>query len=434
MKEIIYGKEKRIPVVDSVDVLVVGGGPGGLGAAVMAGRCGCKTLLAERFGALGGMAFHGEVNPFMYNHFEKRSMDRPVFIDWCEKMQQYYSPAESQRIPFDPSYGCTLLSKEFAMLAMEDLVLESNCMIRYHHLLADVIKEEGTLRYALFQTKSGLCAVESRIFIDSTGDGDLAFLAGCRYEMGNSDGECQPMSTCFKLSHVDLKRIPGRAEINVLYEKAKSAGTLHCPREDVLYFTAIDENTLHFNTTRIIKKSAVDAIELSEAEIEGRRQLRELVKFFREQVPGFENASLHSLASTVGVRESRRILGKVYQTEEDFHNRAKYSDGIARCNYTIDIHNPSGSGTYCVRMPKNEWYEIRYGALVPESCTNLLMGCRAISVDHALHSSIRIMPSICSIGQAAGMAAALAVRKNSTADLIEGTEVRSELKKMGAFL
>ena len=101
MQEVLYGKEKLIPVVDSVDVLVVGGGPGGLGAAVMAGRNGCKTLLAERFGAMGGMAFHGEVNPFMYNHLEKKSLDRPVFIDWCEKMVQYYSPAELERVPFD---------------------------------------------------------------------------------------------------------------------------------------------------------------------------------------------------------------------------------------------------------------------------------------------------------------------------------------------
>lgn len=320
------------------------------------------------------------------------------------------------------------------MLAMEDLVLESNCRILYHHVLADVIKEGNTIRYAVFQTKSGLCAVESKIFIDSTGDGDLAYLAGCDYEMGNQQGRCQPMSSCFKMSHVDMSRIPDKKTINELFEKAKAADEIHCPRENVLYFTSINENTLHFNTTRIVKKSAVNALELSEAEIEGRRQIREFIRFFRKWVPGFENASLHSIASTVGVRESRRIRGRVYQTEEDFHNCAKYPDGIARCNYGIDIHNPDGAGSYCVKIPKNEWYEVRYGTLVPEHSTNLLMGCRAISVDHALHSSIRIMPAMCSIGQAAGMAAALAVRKNTTVDLIDGKEVREELKKAGAFL
>ena len=434
MKEILYGKERAIPVVDSVDVLVVGGGPGGLGASVMASQNGCKTLLTERFGSLGGMAFHGEVNPFMFNHLDHKSLDRPVFISWCEKMQQYYSPAESERVPFDDTYGSTLLSKDFAMLAMEDLVLESNCKLLFHHVLADVIKEGDTIRYAIFQTKSGLCAVESKIFIDSTGDGDLAYLAGCKYEIGNHEGNCQPMSSCFKLSHVDMTRIPDKKTLNELYKKAKAADEIHCPRENVLYFTSINENTLHFNTTRIVKKSAVNALELSEAEIEGRRQIREFIRFFRKWVPGFENASLHSIASTVGVRESRRILGKVYQTEEDFHNCAKYPDGIARCNYTIDIHNPNGTGDVCVRMPKDEYYEIRYGTLVAENCTNLLMGCRAISVDHVLHSSIRIMPVMCSIGQAAGMAASIAVKKNISADQVSGEEVRSNLKALGAFL
>ncbi len=434
MKEILYGKEKLIPVVDSVDVLVVGGGPGGLGASVMAAKNGCKTLLAERFGSLGGMAFHGEVNPFMYNHLDHVSLDRPIFISWCEKMLQYYSPAEQERIPFFASYGSTLLSKDFAMLAMEDLILESNCRILYHHVLADVIKEGDTIRYAVFQTKSGLCAVESKIFIDSTGDGDLAYLAGCKYEMGNQDGCCQPMSSCFKMSHVDMTRIPDKKTINELFEKAKAADEIHCPRENVLYFTCINENTLHFNTTRVVKKSAVNAMELSEAEIEGRRQIREFIRFFRKWVPGFENASLHSIASTVGVRESRRICGKVYQTEADFLNCAKYPDGIARCQYPIDIHNPNGGGDTCVKLPKNEYYEIRYGALVAADVSNLLMGCRAISVDHALHSSIRIMPCMCSIGQAAGMGASIAVKKNISIDQVTGEEVRGKLKALGAFL
>jgi hypothetical protein len=434
MKEVLYGKEKLIPVVDSVDVLVVGGGPGGLGASVMAAQNNCKTLLAERFGSLGGMAFHGEVNPFMYNHLDKKSLDRPVFISWCEKMVQYYSVAELERVPFDATYGSTLLSKDFAMLAMEDLVLESNCRILFHHVLADVIKEDDTIRYAVFQTKSGLCAVESKIFIDSTGDGDLAYLAGCNYEMGNQKGNCQPMSSCFKMSHIDMTRIPDKKTINELLEKAKEADEIHCPRENVLYFTSINENTLHFNTTRIVKKSAVNAQDLSEAEIEGRRQIREFIRFFRKWVPGFENASLHSIASTVGVRESRRIRGKVYQTVEDFHNCAKYPDGIARCNYPLDIHNPDGAGDVCVKIPKTEYYEIRYGALLPENCPNLLMGCRAISVDHALHSSIRVMPPMCSIGQAAGMGAALAIKNGVYPSEIDGKEVRNELIKRGAYL
>ena len=434
MKEIIYGKERKIPVIDSVDVLVVGGGPGGLGAAVMAGRNGCRTLLAERFGALGGMAFHGEVNPFMYNHFEKRSMDRPVFIDWCEKMLQYYSPSEAERIPFDPSYGSTLLSKDFAMLAMEDLVLESGCTIRYHHTLADVVREGDTLRYAVFQTKSGLCAVESRVFIDSTGDGDLAFLAGCRYEMGNSSGVCQPMSSCFKLSHVDLKRIPPRAVLNELYEKAKESGLIHCPREDVLYFTAINENTLHFNTTRIVKRSPVDALDLNEAELEAHRQMREIARWLIAEVPGFEHARISSSAARIGVRESRRIRGIRRLGREVFTERRKFPDAVLRCNYTIDIHNPTGTGTEIESMPNTEYFEIPYGCIVPEGVKNLVVGGRPISVDQALHSSCRVMPPAISLGQAAGVAAAMSCQSGTALPDLDGVKVRGQLRALGANL
>ena len=160
--------------------------------------------------------------------------------------------------------------------------------------------------------------------------------------------------------------------------------------------------------------------------------IKAAAKEFLEQ--GFENASLHSIASTVGIRESRRIRGKVYQTVEDFHNCAKYPDGIARCQYPIDIHNPNGGGDTCVKLPKNEYYEIRYGALVAADVSNLLMGCRAISVDHALHSSIRIMPCMCSIGQAAGMGAAYMVQNNCQAKDIDGVEIRRRLIAAGANL
>ena len=191
---------------------------------------------------------------------------------------------------------------------------------------------------------------------------------------------------------------------------------------------------IHFNTTRIIKKSAVNGIELSEAEIEGRRQIRQFVDFLRRYVPGFEQARIHSIAHHVGVRESRRILGLVYQTAEDFKQAAKYPDGVVKANYPIDIHNPSGTGTVIHDMKPDDWYEIRYGTLVPRNSRNLLMGCRSISLDHALHSSARVMPPVCSIGQAAGMAAALCVKKDIAPAELDGAEVRHALAAAGAWL
>ena len=162
--------------------------------------------------------------------------------------------------------------------------------------------------------------------------------------------------------------------------------------------------------------------------------MREFLVFLRASVPGYEQAEIQSVASQIGVRESRRILGLEYLTIEAFERREKFPDAIARVNYPVDIHNPSGSGTDLRMLGADEYYEIPYGCIVPPSVENLLMGCRAISVDHALHSSMRVMPPVCSIGQAAGMAAAMALKAGCNPAELEGSKVRAALKEFGANL
>jgi len=434
MEQVKYKFDREIPVVAETDVLVVGGGPGGVCAGVMAARQGVRTLVVERYGCLGGMAVFGEVTPFMGNHVDDRSLDRPVYIDWCRDMQKYRSDEVRAKFPFDEGKAGGMVAKDEAMLAMEDLLIEAGAKLLYHHTLVDVIQEDGRIALAVFHSKSGLCAVRAKQFVDATGDGDLAVLAGCPFEFGNQEGFCQPMTTCFKLSGVDRSVMPDRAGINKLYDIAKAEGRIDCPRENVLWFLTPEDDVIHFNTTRIIRKSGVNGVELSEAEIEGRRQIRQFVDFLRSSVPGFAHARIHSIAHHIGIRESRRILGLVYQTSEDFMKAAKYPDGVAKVRYSIDIHNPSGSGTTLHTMPPGEWYEIRYGALIPRNSRNLLMGCRAISLDHALHSSARVMPPVCSIGQAAGMAAAMCVRENCEPSQVDGVRVRKALAEAGAWL
>ena len=438
MTTINYRLNVDSPVIAEPDVLVVGGGPGGLGAGVMAARQGARTMLVERFGCAGGTAVFGEITPFMCNHVEHTTLDLPVYAEWCRQMQQYRSEADKKREPFNPAIDENIfnrrISKDEAALAMEDLLLAAGVELLYHHTLVDVIMEDGKIAAAVFGSKSGLCAIRAKVYVDSTGDGDLAVLAGAPFEFGNEDKLCQPMTTCFKLSNVDRSRMPDKPTINARYLAAVERGDIHCTRENVLFFNYIDEDVIHFNTTRVIKKSGVDGRELSQAEIEGRQQVREFLKFLRAEIPGFENARIHSMAHHIGVRESRRILGNVFQTADDFKNCAKYPDGIAKVRYQIDIHNPSGSGTTLMQMPPDEWYELRYGTIVPRGTKNLLMGCRAISVDHALHSSMRVMPPVCSIGQAAGVAAALCAKKNCAPSDLDGVEVRRTLAAAGARL
>ncbi len=429
-----YEIKKELDLLAEADVVVVGGGPGGIGAAVAAAKNGAETILIERFGCPGGMASVGEVGPFCPNRSHNRNLDQPVFREWNDALHHYWF---ENNYAYDPELGnisSLLFNKEMALLGAEDVLIKAGVKLIYHHTLFDVIMDGRNISAGVFHSKSGLNIVKAKIWIDSTGDGDLAAFCGCDFEYGNKDGNCQPMTLCFKLSHVDKSKMLSRDKMNKIYKKAKADGVFDCPREDLLWFDTPDDQVIHFNTTRVVKKNALEGLELSQAEIEARRQLRQIIDFLRSQMPGFKNAQLHSVANHIGIRESRRIIGIEYLDERTFDEQKKYPDAVARLSYPIDIHNPDGSGTELRFLPGNCWYELPYGCIVPKDVDNLLMGCRAISVDHTLHSSIRVMPQVCSIGQAAGTAAAIASKKNIKPPKIDGCDLRQKLIKMGALL
>lgn len=434
MEKISYELKRNVPVVAEVDVLAVGSGPGGLCAAVTAARQGRSVAVAEHYGCPGGMAAVGEITPFMPNHSCGHPLDRPLYLEWINRMRSYLTLGLPATDLEGAKNSDRRVPKNLAMLAAEDMLLEAGVRLFYHHTAFDVVRKGDLIDAVVFHTKSGLVAIRAKMVIDSTGDGDVAVLAGCDFELGNADGYCQPMTLCFKLSGVDTARMPARSEINRLYNEAKARGEIDCLREDVLMFDDFEPDVIHFNTTRIVKHNAVDAADLSDAEILGRKQLRQYLAFLRSRVPGFEKAEIRSIATQIGVRESRRILGLEYLTVDAFERAAKFPDGIARVSYPVDIHNPSGTGTVIRHLPKDEYYEIPYGCIVPPSVRNLLVGSRCISVDHELHSSMRVMPPVCSIGQAAGMAAVMALESGCAPEKLEGSEVRKRLREIGANL
>jgi len=432
-----YLLQQNVCLTDEADVIVVGGGPGGLGAAVMAARAGARTVLFERYGFLGGMAVSGEVHPFMPNHAKGACLDKPIYLEWIERMRAYLPPEHPMRVVGDPeacSGAARMLSKDAAMLAAEDLCLAAGVMLRYHHTLADVVVNGERLEAAIFLSKTGFTAARAAVFIDATGDADLAARSGCRYEEGGPSGHSQPMTLCFKLAGVDPARMPPRADLNRLYDEAKARGDIRCPRENLLLFNWLEPDVIHFNTTRVVQQHATNGVELSNAEIEARRQVREILAFLRASVSGFERARLHSMAHHIGVRESRRVMGRAYLERPAFRGAAKFDDAIARVSYPIDIHSPTGSGTEHDNLPDGEWYEIPYGCIVPADRENLLIAGRPISVDHAIHSSMRVMPPAVSVGQAAGMAAALAVSRHVAPAALDGRDVRAALRQAGANL
>ena len=320
------------------------------------------------------------------------------------------------------------------MLAAEDLCLEAGVQLLYHHTLTDVLLDGERLDALVLHSKSGFTAARAQVYVDCTGDADLAFRAGCTCEQGGPTGHCQPMTLCFKLSGVDRGRMPEGTEINRLYNEAKARGEIDNPRENVLIFQWFTPDVLHFNTTRVIQRDGTQGAALSDAEIVGRRQLRQMLAFLRTRVPGFERAEIHSIAHHIGVRETRRVRGLAYLTRADFLARRKWPDAVARVRYAIDIHNPDGTGTEILDMPEDDWYEVPYGCLVARDRANLLIGGRPVSADHAIHSSLRVMAPACTLGQAAGLAAALAVRHGCRPADLDGTEVRRQLRARGARL
>lgn len=410
------------------EVVVIGGGPAGICAAVAAAEEGADTLLVERYGFLGGMATAGLVNPFMPYRTGGRQINAGAFqrmIDYFEA-EGGWSHLPNSADAFDP---------ELAKLALDRMLAEAGVRRLLHTMLIGAEQAEGHLRRAVTASKSGVSGVAAELFIDASGDADLAAAAGAAFEMGRAeDGFCQPMTMNFRMANVAEERMPDRAAINELYCAAKERGEIVNPRENCLWFYTTRRGEIHFNTTRVVKLDATRAEDLTLAEETARGQVRQMVRFLQTQVPGFEQSYLSVVPTQIGVRESRRVLGDYVLTVDDVLAARKFEDGIARGCYPVDIHNPAGTGTVIQHLPPGEAYDIPYRCLCPLGFDNLLIAGRPISSDHAAHSSHRVMPIAACNGEAAGVAAAMCVRGRYGIRAVPVPELRTRLKQRGASL
>jgi hypothetical protein len=216
-----------------------------------------------------------------------------------------------------------------------------------------------------------------------------------------------------------------RQELNEIFLAGRETGELDMPREDVGIFLTMRPDTFHFNTTRVVGRDGTSTVDMTAAELEGRRQAAALFDLFRSKSPRFKNAHLIKMGVQIGVRESRRVMGEYVLTVEDIFAARKFEDGIARSNYPVDIHNPTGEGTVCHPVPPGEFYEIPYRCLVPRNVDNLLIGSRCISATHEAHASLRVMPVVAGIGEAAGVAAAWAVRDAVSPGEVSGSSLKA---------
>jgi len=408
-------------------VLVAGGGPAGLAAAVAAARRGAETLLIERYGFLGGMATAGLVNPFMSWHVDGEPLVAGIFQEMLDRMRAA------------GGYGCqrqpTAFDPEVFKRAADQLCQEVGVQLRLHTFVTRVRLRSSRISRVQTESKSGPEEWRARVYIDCTGDADLAFRAGVPCDHGREqDGLAQPMTLNFRMANVELERMPPREEINRLFDEAKAEGVLHQPRENLLFFYTLRAGVVHFNTTRVLGLSGANAQDLTAAEMEARRQAHELAHFLTARVPGFEQAYLQQCAPQIGVRESRRIRGEYTLTADDVVQAHKFPDGIARSNYPIDIHNPAGSGTVIRDVPEGDYYEIPYRCLLPVGVDNLLVAGRCVSATHEAQASLRVMPQCFAMGEAAGLAAAMAVQRRLLPREVPAEDVRQALRGQGQIV
>lgn len=419
------------------DVVVCGGGFAGVSAAIAASRKGAKVLLIDANNCLGGAAGECLVNPFMpyYTHKdgELLLLSDGIFTEICERLKKLDCDLNGREYVPDGKVSGTF-NEEHLKIVLQRMALESGVKLLFHTHVVGVKKEGRKITSITVSNKSGIYDIAGKVMIDATGDADVAALAGCETVLGRADDHlCQPMTLCFRISNVDIPRFNAdRPNMQAKYKQFRNEGKIKNVREDVLVFRTTSDNILHFNSTRVVKHNPIDAESVTDAEIIAREQVAELFDFLKKNVDGCQNAVLVSTAMRIGVRESRMICGDYVLTQDDLLECRIPEDTISVCNYDIDIHNPEGSGTSHYYFPEGKYYGIPYRALIPKDADNLLAAGRCISSTHEAQASYRIMPTCCTLGQAAGVAAYMAVGQDGDVRAIDSARLRDILRNDGA--
>jgi len=434
---------RQVPLYGEYEVAVLGGGPAGIAAAVAAARAGRRTLLIERYGFLGGMGTAAGVTNFCGLHANVYGEMHRVVQGIASDLLGRIDRLGGLNAPH------LILGKILAQaydtaaykIAADDLLLSHKVDILFHALGAGVVMHDESRIHALMvETKAGRQAIAAGIFIDCSGDGDLAAWAGARFEVGDNAGGMLYPSMMFRLNGIDPEKA-GDAwrTIPALMEKAEASGTHHFPRKAAIVRPQRSPIEWRVNFTQLARAdgSAINGLEpddLTRGEIDGRRQAINAFDFLRT-VPGFEKSYIVDLPPQLGIRETRRIVGGYMLSGEDVLACASFADSIGVNGWPMESHVAGDVIFKFPPIPESRGFnELPYRMLVPEGVDNLLVAGRCASMTHDGQSAARVSGACFAMGEAAGSAAALALGGNTLPRDIAVDKLQAQLKQQGAFL
>lgn len=457
----ILEPSREIPVIAEPDVVVIGGGPAGIGAAVAAGRGGARTMLVERYGFVGGNLTIAMVNPmFTFHDVNGKQVIRGVAGEIVDRLVKLTaSPGHVTDLTFDNA-SMTPFDPEGMKLLLLDLLDEAGVELLLHSSFSDAVCEEGRTTTIIVENKSGRQAICPKYVIDCSADADVIARAGAPFIKGReSDGAMQPVTLFYRIGGINIPNLKAWMKANRLLLKdsptdeeidAQSALAFlgmkeiikeamekgEYPRDAaprILMYELPREGQFAVNCTRLQGIDGTNVRDLTRAEIETRRQAWGITEFLKRRVGGFEHAYVLDTGVQVGVRETRHIVGDYTMTGEDVLNSRAFEDGIACGTFAIDIHPPEGEQQVFTGSGKAV-YEIPYRSLLPQGLNNVWAAGRCISATHHAFGSVRVMATSMGIGQGAGTAAALAAKEGLTTRQVDVKEVRRLLLEQGQYL
>ena len=449
--------QQELPVYREVDVVVVGAGPAGLGAAVAAARNGAKTFVFDAHGCIGGMATAGMVSPFMtsYSAGCDKMIIRGIFEELVNRMVEINGAIDPKDIRNEQPYSSyfhighnnvtPLDPHAFKLIGMR-MLRESGAELLLQTQFVNVIKDGDRITGVVISNKDGLSVIKTKMVIDCSGDADVAARAGVNYIMGNEeDGNLQPASMFMRIGNANMDVVNAHmaqhsAEIRPFFGpyswliKEFPEDWDNFPRGEICVFANVTPGQFSINCSRILDIDATKAEDLTRATMIGQEQCYHIYNFMKKHAPGFENAQLVATADSIGIRETRHIEGEYKLTGDEVAACTVHPDAIACMATNMDTHNKDNPGGSFF-IPKNgPYFTVPYLCLVPKGISNLLVAGRAISADAIAGSAIRMMPSCMAFGEAAGTAAAMALAQNVKPKDLDVTALRAQLAAQGAFV